>query len=114
MARPTRSAMTTRGQALLERIYHALGENAVHERWIDDRHGALGLAEPGIITISPATLVPVIIHECLHRAFPERSERATDCLTSYLYHRMSDEETKRLWEAYARKRKIIRRPTTSE
>ena len=92
----------------------SLGQNAIHERWVDDKHGVLGLAEPGIITISPATLVPVILHEALHRAYPEWSEPTIERTTSYVYYRMNDNDCKRIWEAYASKRKHIKRPTTAE
>ena len=109
-----RRPVTPRSQKLLEKVYLQLGANKVHQRWIDDEHGVLGLAEPGVITISGATLVPVIIHECVHRAYPESSERAVDSMTSYIYNRMTDDDCKRLYDAYASRVKTIKRPTTAE
>lgn len=105
---------TPRSQKLMEKVYLQLGANRLHERWVDDKHGILGLAEPGIITISPASLVPVIIHEALHRAYPESSERAIDCMTSYAYTRLSDDDCKRVMTVWASKAKRIKRPTTAE
>ena len=104
---------TPRSQTLMERVYLALGSNALRERWIDDRHGVLGLAEPGVITVSPHTLVPVIIHEALHRAFPEWSEATIERTTSYVYWRLNDSDCKRIWECYNAKVKRMRKPTTA-
>jgi tRNA U34 5-methylaminomethyl-2-thiouridine-forming methyltransferase MnmC len=106
--------VTPRSQKLLEKVYLQLGANALRERWIDDTHGVLGLAEPGVITISPASLVPVIIHEALHRAYPESTERAVDAMTSYTYHRMSDDDCKRIMVVWASKSKRIKKATTAE
>jgi tRNA U34 5-methylaminomethyl-2-thiouridine-forming methyltransferase MnmC len=105
---------TSRSQKLLEKVYFQLGQNALRERWVDDDHGVLGLAEPGVITISPATLVPVIIHEALHRAYPETTERGIDTMTSYAYNRMSDDDCKRLMAVWASKAKRIKKATTAE
>lgn len=74
-----------------------------------------GLAESdAIITVSPIALVPVIIHEALHRARPEWSERAIEQATTYLYGRMSDDECRALYEAYAARVIIMRSATDSE
>jgi hypothetical protein len=98
----------------MEKVYLQLGANTLHERWVDDKRGVLGLAEPGIITISPAALVPVIIHEALHRAYPESSEQAVDAMTSYTYQRLDDADCKRLMAVWAAKAKRIKKPTTAE
>lgn len=105
---------TPRSQKLLEKVYLQLGANDLRERWIDDRHGVLGLAEPGVITVSLAALVPVVLHEALHRAYPESSERAIDSLTSYVYNRMTDDDCKRIMAVWSSKAKRIKRPTTAE
>ena len=110
-----RKALSTpRSQTLLEQVFFQLGQNTLHERWVDDRHGVLGLAEPGVITVSLAALVPVVIHEALHRAYPESSERAIDAMTSYAYNRMTDDDCKRLMAVWTRKAKRIKKPTTAE
>ena len=109
-SRPT----TPRSQKLLEKVYLQLGANKLHERWVDDKHGVLGLAEPGVITVSLAALVPVIMHEALHRAYPESSERAIDAMTTYAYNRMNDDDCKRIIAVWSSKSKRITRPTTAE
>ena len=109
-----RKPETPRSQKLMEKVYLQLGANALRERWIDDDHGVLGLAEPGVITVSLAALVPVVIHEALHRAYPESSERAVDTMTSYAYNRMTDDDCKRIMSVWTAKAKRIKRPTTAE
>jgi hypothetical protein len=105
---------TPRSQKLLEKVYLQLGANALRERWIDDAHGVLGLAEPGVITVSLAALTPIVLHEALHRAYPESSERAVDSMTSYVYNRMSDDDCKRIMSVWTAKAKRIKKATTAE
>jgi hypothetical protein len=105
---------TPRSQKLLEKVYLQLGANELRERWIDDAHGVLGLAEPGIITVSLAALAPIVLHEALHRAYPESSERAVDSMTSYVYNRMSDDDCKRIMSVWTAKAKRIKKATTAE
>lgn len=109
-----RRPVTPRSHKLLEKVYLQLGANDLRERWIDDRHGVLGLAEPGVITVSLAALVPVVLHEALHRAYPESSERAVDAMTSYVYNRMTDDDCKRIMSVWSAKAKRIKRATTAE
>lgn len=109
-----RRPVTPRSQKLLEKVYLQLGANKLHERWVDDERGVLGLAEPGVITISPAALVPIIIHEALHRAYPESSELAVDAMTSYAYNRMTDDDCKRIMAVWAARAKRIKKATTAE
>jgi hypothetical protein len=113
----------SRRDTLLHAVYQALGANRVHQRWIlpyrENRAlvSVEGLADAeGIITISPLPLVPAIIHECLHREGRSSawSELAIEQATTYLYHRMADDECRALYDAYARKVKIMRSPTESE
>jgi hypothetical protein len=111
---PKAKTPTPRSQKLLERVYLALGANKIHERWIDDKNGVLGLAEPGVITISPHAFVPVILHEALHRAYPEWSERSIEAAVTHVYFRMNDDDCKRIWHAYAAKVVRMRKPTTAE
>lgn len=110
-----------RKDTLLERVWQQVGQNRLHQRWISPyvekkcQVSVEGLAaSDGVITVSPLPLVPTIIHEALHRAHPEWSERAVEQGTSYLYNRMSDDECRRLYEAYAAKVQIKRTPVESE
>jgi hypothetical protein len=110
----SRCPPTPRSRILLERVHHALGANALRERWIEDKHGVEGLAEPGVITISPLGLVETILHESLHRAHPEWAEVTIQRTTSYLWHRISDDDARRVYDTYAAKVKRMKRPTTSD
>ena len=115
----------SRRDDLLHAVYQALGASRVHQRWImpyrEKKRGPYisveGLAESdGVVTISPLPLVPAIIHELLHR-HPhscEWNERAIEQATTYLYHRMTDEECKALYDAYAAKVVIMSKPVESE
>lgn len=109
-----RKPVTPRSQKLMEKVYLQLGAAKLYERWVDDDHGVLGLAEPGVITVSLAALVPVIIHEALHLAYPESSELAIDAMTTYTYNRMNDDDCKRIVAVWSSKAKRIKRPTTAE
>lgn len=103
-----------RKQRTLEQVYHALGANRVEQRWITDKHGVEGLAFGNSIIVSPLPLVPVIIHEALHRAHPEWSEDTVRRATTYTYTRMSDEECRRLYDCYESNVSYITKPISSE
>ena len=111
----------SRRDKLLHAVYQAVGANRIRQRWVlPYREGKAtvsveGLAQSdGVITLSPLPLVPVLIHECLHRAHPEWSERAIEQATTYLYHRMTDDDCRALYEAAAAKLQIMRSPVESE
>ena len=99
---------------VLEQVYQALGAHRCEQRWITDKHGVEGLAFGKTIIISPLPLVPVIIHEALHHAHPDWTEDTVQRHTSYVYHRMTDGECRRLYDAYAAKVVYIDRPISSE
>lgn len=111
----------TRRDRLHAAVYQQLGANRLHQRWITPvRTGQYeqsieGLAwSDGIITISPYPLVPTIIHEALHRAYPQWSERAVQQATTYLERRMSDDEMRALYDAFAAKVRVIRAAADNE
>lgn len=106
--------VTPRSQVMLEQIHHALGANALRERWILDTHGVEGLAEPGVITVSPLALIETIMHEAIHRAHPTWQERTVQRMTTYVWQRMTDADARRIWDVYAAKVKRMRKPTTAE
>ncbi|MCX6551191.1 MAG: hypothetical protein NTY02_09345 [Acidobacteria bacterium] len=99
---------------LTEQVWQALGGNRVEQRWVADKHGVEGLAFGHTIIVSPLPLVPVIIHEALHRAHPRWSEDTVQRHTTYLYSRMSDDECHRLYDAYAAKVVYISKPISAE
>ena len=110
----SRCPPTSRSHVLLEQVHHALGANVLRERWIEDRHGVEGLAEPGVITISPLGLVETIIHEALHRAHPTWSEATIQRTCTYLWQRCSDDDARRIYDTYAAKVRRMKRPTTAD
>ncbi len=118
---PTKPTPTPRSTRLLEQVYQALGANRVHQRWIrpyTDQRAEVsveGLSDPvGVITISPITLVPAVLHECIHRVHPEWTELGVERATTVLYRGMDDDACRRLYEAYAAKVLLINRPVDSE
>ena len=111
---------TARSQKMLEKVYLTMGSHKIHERWIlpykegRDWVSVQGLAEPGVITVSGLALVKVLLHEILHRVYPENTnEDSIERLTSYLYWRMSDDDARRLYDTYMAKVKRISKPTSS-
>ena len=99
---------------LLESVWQQIGANRIEERWITDRTGWYGYQEPGKLVISPLTLVPTLIHEALHAAFPRWTERGVERGTSALFAALSDDECYRLYDAYGRKVQRIARPVSSQ
>ncbi len=97
----------------LAEVYRALADNTLHERWIDDEHGILGLQEQGRLTVSRQTMAPTIIHECLHAIFPKRGEASIERTARLLYSRMSDTDVKALVETWDRLAERIAKPTTA-
>jgi hypothetical protein len=107
----------SRRDKILNGVYRALGENRIHQRWIKPKRKSgvvYGLADDEriIITVSPMGLIAYLVHECLHQAFPSWTERGVVSATSYLLARMSDDECRALYEAYASKVVIMAKPTT--
>jgi hypothetical protein len=115
MPRPNRKAQ------LLERVHQAIGANKIEQRWVSPvaatRHKGeqsfVGLASGSTIVVSPLTLVSVLIHEALHRAYPEWDEPTIEKHTTYLWQRMTDDECRRLYDAYAQKVSYIDKPISS-
>tara|TARA_R100001086_G_scaffold70468_1_gene33680 strand:+ start:618 stop:965 length:348 start_codon:yes stop_codon:yes gene_type:complete len=60
----------------------------------------------GSVTVNPAhNTVDTVIHELLHRMYPERSERSVRRTTSMLRKTLSDNEVQLFYEEYKRRRK---------
>jgi hypothetical protein len=97
----------------LEGVWLQLGRNVIIERWIADKHGWLGYQEPGRLVISPLNLVKTIIHEAVHAAHPRMTERGVERVTTRIWASLSDEECRRLWDAYNAKVTRIVKPIPS-
>ena len=106
----------TRIDTLLSSVFQQLGGNRFRQQWIapdQTKHGEqsiCGLADDSkpVVTISPIVLVRPIIHECLHRHYPRWRERGVLTAESYLYERLDDAECRAIYDAYARRVKIVR------
>jgi hypothetical protein len=93
---------------LLLRVLAELGAGQIREAFIpSEKHFFVdGETEGQAITINPVPeVVDTIIHELLHRLYPQWSERYIKNRTSYLMKRMTDEEVQLLYEEYERRRK---------
>ena len=93
---------------LLLRVLAELGAGRIREAFIPSEKDFFvdGETEGRAITINPVPeVVDTIIHELLHRLYPQWSERYTKNRTSYLMKRMTDEEVQLLYEEYQRRRK---------
>jgi hypothetical protein len=65
-----------------------------------------GMCEGGSITINPAhNVVDTLIHELLHRIYPERSERSIRRTTTVLRKHISDEEVQWFYDEYQRRKR---------
>jgi hypothetical protein len=61
--------------------------------------------ERGSITIAPHThVVSVVIHELLHRIYPERSERSVRRSTTILLKTLTDDEIQWFYAEYQRRK----------
>jgi hypothetical protein len=94
----------------MEQVWRELGANKVQERYVKFRDGLLGYQEPGLIVVSPLNMVPTILHELLHAAYPSWTERAVQRTTTRLWRHMSDDESLRLWVAYNAKVTRVLKP----
>jgi len=99
---------------LLVRVCVELGRGHIREDWIEDKREFVdGYIEGGTITVNPVpATVDTVIHEILHRLFPEWKEPYVRNRTTYLLRRMSDAEIRAFYTEYqqavTRQRKRVR------
>lgn len=108
---------TARDFALMGRIWAELGAGQITEAFIaDGRMLTDGWYNgSGHITVNPQhQVVDTVIHECLHRAFPDWSERGVRQTTTYLRRRMSDEEIQAMYAEFQRRARKRKRPLRIE
>lgn len=102
-----------RDWALLGRVWAELGSGRITEAFIiDGRSMTDGVVSGnGHIVVNPAhQTVDTVIHECLHRVFPEWSERSVRRTTTYLRRRMSDEEVQAMYDEFQKRSRKRKRP----
>jgi hypothetical protein len=93
---------------LLLRVLAELGAGRIHEAFIPSEKNFFvdGETEGLAITVNPVPdVVDTVIHELLHRLYPQWSERYIKNRTSYLMKRMTDEEVQLFYEEYQRRKK---------
>jgi hypothetical protein len=93
---------------LLLRVLTELGAGRIREAFIPSEKEFFvdGETEGRAITINPVPeLVDTIIHELLHRLYPEWSERYINNRTSYLMKRMTDEEVQLVYDEYQKRKR---------
>lgn len=100
--------------ALLGKVWAEIGAGRITEAFIKDGRSLTDgyFNGNGHITVNPQhQIVDTVIHECLHRAFPNWTEGYVRRTTTYLRRRMSDEEVQAMYSEYqkrAKKRKSAR------
>lgn len=95
---------------LLLRVCAELGAGNITEAFIRDK-GCMtdGLTIGKQITINPQhQTVDTLLHECLHRLHPQWSENYVRNRTSWLRHRMTDDEVQAVYDEYQRRKKSRR------
>jgi hypothetical protein len=95
---------------LLNRVWSELGAGRIREGYVSDPHQFIdGYIEGQDIWINPApAVVQTLIHEILHRLYPNWTERYVAGQTTRLMRRMSDQEVQDLYEEYQKRVKRSR------
>jgi hypothetical protein len=103
----------SRHESLLVRVCAELGAGRISEGFITDP----GFQTDGLtddashrITINPAwQTVDTVLHECLHRLYPQWSETYVRNRTAYLRNRLSDAQAQALYAEYQKRVKRLKR-----
>lgn len=100
-------------QKLLLQVMAKLGEVRVKERFIrGDVKGEIVYGQyfsDGVVEINPVpAVVDTVIHECLHALHPEWSETTVRRFAARLFHRLTEDEMKTIYQVYQRRVKRMR------
>lgn len=89
---------------LVGRVWAELGRGRIRETYIEDRTQYVdGLIEGNEIWINPApAVVETVIHELLHRMYPDWSERYVANRTTFVMRRMTDQDVQAFYQEYQR------------
>jgi hypothetical protein len=107
---------TARDFALIGRVFAEIGAGKITTVFLRDGRSLTD----GVFTGSRIYInedhqtADTVIHECLHRAFPQWSERYVRRTTSYLRRRMSDDEIMALVGEYRKRTRRRKRPLRIE
>ena len=106
---------------LLLRVMAALGAGRIYEAPIRDLAGCVteGFCETArtstkSITIDPACVIEVLLHELLHRLEPSWSERYVANRTTWLLHSLTQAQVHAIYREYDRRRRKRKRVVTVE
>jgi hypothetical protein len=108
---------TARDFALIGQVFAEVGRGRITTTFIKDGAGFTDGYYNGagqIYINEDHQTADTVIHECLHRAFPQWSERYVRRTTSYIRRRMSDEEVMTLIAVYRKRAKRRKRPVNLE
>lgn len=98
--------------SLMVRVWSELGAGRIVEGFIHDAKMFVDgeTSGSGHITVNPVhQTCDTVIHEILHRLYPNWSERYVRRTTTWLRRRMTDEETQTFFEEYNKRVKKKRR-----
>lgn len=108
---------TARDFAMIGRVWAELGAGRITEAFIKDGACVTDgyFSGTGHITINPAhQTVDTLIHEILHRLYPQWPEPYVRRTTTYLRRRMSDEEVQAMYDEFNKRKRTRKRPMTIE
>ena len=96
---------------LLVKVWAELGAGNITEAFLKDKHAFTdGFTNGKHITVNPAhQTCDTVIHEILHRLYPEWSERYVRRTTTWLRRRMTDDETLAFYNEYQSRVKKTKR-----
>lgn len=94
--------------ALLVRVWAELGSGRIREDFLYDRSNRTRIHgetyRDGEIVINPAHVVAeTVVHEIVHRLFPDRKERGVTRTANRLFRLMTDEEIREFYLEYQRR-----------
>lgn len=98
---------------LLLRVMAEIGKGRIAEAFLVDKGNFTeGFIDGDNITVNPAhNVVDTLIHECLHRAYPDWTEAYVRNRTTFLRNRMTDDEVQevyRIYQSIANRRKTAK------
>ena len=101
-------ALGAKNKHLWSRLCVELGAAPITEAYLSSEYEYVdGLCDKGSITIAPHNhIVDTVIHELLHRIYPERSERSIRRTTSLLRKQLTDDEVQWFYDEYQRRKHI--------
>lgn len=108
---------TARDFALIGTVFAEVGRGRITTAFLKDgRNMTDGFYNgTGHIYINEVhSIADTIVHECLHRAYPDWHENYVRRTTSYLMRRISDEEAQTLVDVYRQRTRKRKRPKDVE